>query len=120
MSLVTVQAEFLLDACKLIQYATTAGFTVTGGELFRTLEQQQIYLKTGRSKTLNSQHLNRLAIDLNFFRDGRLIGTRDELRLLGEFWEGLNPKNRWGGSWRGAIDAGKSSFVDAPHFEQMA
>mgnify|MGYP006286320757 CR=1 FL=1 len=66
------QAAFLLDACKLIQYATEQGWTVTGGELFRTPEQQEIYLKTGRSKTMASNHLKRCAIDLNFFKDGKL------------------------------------------------
>jgi hypothetical protein len=33
MRLSTEQAAFLLDACKLIQYATDQGFMVTGGEL---------------------------------------------------------------------------------------
>ena len=56
MSLAQEQAAFLLDACKLIQYATEQGFTVTGGELARTPEQQAIYFKTGRSKTMNSIH----------------------------------------------------------------
>ena len=64
MSLVTEQAAFLLDVCKLITKADELGFTVTGGELFRTLEQQQLYIKTGRSKTMNSLHLKRCAIDL--------------------------------------------------------
>ena len=52
MSLSDEQAAFLLDACKLIQYATDQGFKVTGGELARTPEQQAIYFKTGRSKTM--------------------------------------------------------------------
>jgi len=43
MSLSTEQAAFLLDMCKLIQYATDQGFVVTGGELARTPEQQAIY-----------------------------------------------------------------------------
>jgi len=54
MSLSREQAAFLLDMCKLIQYATEQGFMVTGGELARTPEQQAIYVKTGRSKTMNS------------------------------------------------------------------
>jgi hypothetical protein len=54
MSLSNEQAAFLLDACKLIQYATEQGFKVTGGELSRTPEQQAIYVKTGRSKTMKS------------------------------------------------------------------
>ncbi len=73
MSLNKEQAAFLLDACKLIQHATEQGFLVTGGELARTPEQQAIYVNTGRSKTLNSIHLKRCAIDLNFFKDGQII-----------------------------------------------
>ena len=109
MSLVQHQAAFLLDVTKLINKATEMGFAVTGGELFRTAEQQQIYLKTGRSKTMNSNHLKRLAIDLNFFKDGKLVYTKDTLAPIGQYWESLNELNRWGGKWR---------FVDVPHFER--
>ncbi len=55
---------------------------VTGGELARTPEQQAIYVKTGRSKTLNSIHLKRCAIDLNFFKDGKIIWDKDVLPPL--------------------------------------
>ncbi len=117
MSLVAEQAAFLLDGCKLIQYATSLGFVVTGGELQRPIEMQEIYVKTGRSKTMKGMHLKRLAIDLNFFLNGKLILDRAVLAPLGKFWEGLNPKNRWGGNfdkdWTRA-----DSFVDAPHFER--
>ena len=112
MSLVQTQAEFLLDATKLIQFATAAGFVVTGGELWRTPEQQKVYVQTGRSKTMESKHLKRLAIDLNFFRDGQLCYDIKTLRPVGEYWESLNPKNRWGGNF--------SSFKDVPHFERNA
>lgn len=110
MSLVAEQAAFLLDAAKLIQYATEQGWVITGGELFRTAEQQQIYVRTGRSKTMNSNHLKRCAIDLNFFRDGKLVWDKAQLAPLGAYWESLNPKNRWGGNFR--------SLVDVPHFER--
>lgn len=110
MSLVQEQAEFLLDAAKLIQYASQLGFVVTGGELFRTPEQQQIYLKTGRSKTMASNHLRRCAIDLNFFLNGKLVYDIPTLKPIGDYWESLCPKNSWGGSW--------SSFKDVPHFER--
>jgi hypothetical protein len=73
MSLSNEQAAFLLDACKLIQYATEQGFKVTGGELSRTPEQQALHVKAGRSKTMNSIHLKRCAIDLNFFLHGKII-----------------------------------------------
>ena len=110
MSLSTEQAAFLLDACKLIQYATEQGFMVTGGELSRTPEQQAIYVKTGRSKTMKSVHLTRCAIDLIFFKDGKIIWDKATIAPLGVYWESLNVKNRWGGNF--------SNLVDCPHFER--
>jgi hypothetical protein len=108
--MVTEQAAFLLDAAKLIQHATALGFTVTGGELFRTPEQQEIYVKTGRSKTMNSNHLKRLAIDLNFFKSGVLEYDVLVLTPIGEYWQSLDPKNSAGMFWK--------SFKDIPHFER--
>jgi hypothetical protein len=63
-------------------------------------------------------HLKKLAIDLAVFRGGVLIVDREGIAPLGEFWEGLDERNRWGGSWRGLVESGKSSFVDAFHFER--
>lgn len=108
--LVTAQSEFLLDMCKLIVKANELGFVVTGGELYRSPEQQQIYVRTGRSQTMNSNHLRRCAIDLNFFKDGKLTYSIELLKPLGEYWKSLNAKNDWGGFWK--------SFKDVPHFER--
>lgn len=110
MSMVSEQAAFLLDMCKLIQYATERGFTLTAGELYRTPEQQEIYLKTGRSSTMNSLHLKRLAVDFNIFRDGKLVGDKTILAPLGAYWESLHPLNSWGGNGR--------KLVDTPHFSR--
>lgn len=110
MSLATEQAAFLLDMCKLIQRATEMGFVVTGGELFRSAEQQAIYVKTGRSKTMNSLHLSRRAVDLNFFRDNKLVYDKATLAPLGAYWESLHPLNSWGGNG--------VKLVDTPHFSR--
>ena len=110
MSLSDEQAAFLLDACKLIAYATDQGFKVTGGELARTPEQQAIYFKTGRSKTMKSIHLKRCAIDLNFFKDGKIIWDKATIAPLGAYWESLNKANSWGGNG--------VSLVDTPHFSR--
>lgn len=123
MSLVDTQAAFLKQVCMLLERADELGFTVTMGEAYRTAEQQAIYVKTGRSKTMASLHLQRLAVDLNFFKevDGRrVLCGRADIKPLGDFWESLHPHNRWGGNWRGLVDAGKSHFIDAPHFERRA
>ncbi|HLP97486.1 MAG TPA: M15 family metallopeptidase [Sideroxyarcus sp.] len=119
MSQIDGQAAFLRQVCMLLEHANELGFVVTMGEAFRTTEQQAIYVKTGRSKAMNSEHLSRRAIDLNIFKDGKLCG-REDIKPLGDFWEGLHPLNRWGGNWRGLVDAGKSDFIDAPHFERRA
>ena len=110
MSLSDEQAAFLLDACKLIEYATQRGWTVTGGELFRTQAQQEIYFKEGKTKTMQSNHMRRLAIDLNFLREGKPVWDKSALQELGLFWESLHPKNRWGGNFK--------SLPDVPHFER--
>lgn len=107
MSRVAEQAAFLLDVCKLIQFATERGYVVTGGELARPVEMQEIYVKTGRSKTMRSKHLDRLAIDLNFFKNGKLTYDTED---VGRYWESMSPKNSAGMFWK--------SFKDAPHFER--
>lgn len=115
MSLNEQQNIFLQHTTSLINKAHELGLIVTAGELYRTPEQQKSYIRTGRSKTMNSQHLKRLAIDLNFFirqENGKLKLTydHDSIRQLGAFWESLDIANRWGGNW--------SNFKDAPHFER--
>lgn len=110
MSLVAEQAEFLRHVCLLIDRATKAGFVVTGGELYRTPEQQQLYVKTGRSQTMNSLHLKRLAVDFNFFLDGKLVYDKQILAPLGAYWESLHPLNSWGGNG--------IKLVDTPHFSR--
>lgn len=110
MSLVPAQAAFLMDVTHLIQRATDMGFVVTAGELYRTPEQQEIYMKTGRSRTMESLHLKRLAIDLNFFWQGVLVANKATLAPLGAYWESLHPLNSWGGNG--------VKLVDLPHFSR--
>jgi hypothetical protein len=110
MSLILEQQIFLLNLAEFIVYCKDAGWVVTGGELYRTPEQQAIYVKTGRSQTMNSMHLKRCAIDLNFFRNGKLVYDVEALKDLGLKWESLDPKNKWGGSWK--------SFKDICHFQR--
>jgi hypothetical protein len=115
MKLTELQWIFLKNLCELIVEIEQRGFTASGGELFRTPEQQAIYLEKGLSKTLNSMHLKKCAIDLFLFKDGILIGDEKMLQPIGDYWEGLHPLNRWGGNfpkWHP-----KSTFIDVPHFE---
>jgi peptidoglycan hydrolase-like protein with peptidoglycan-binding domain len=116
MSLLLEQAAFLKDARKLLTFADEQGFVVTGGELERTPETQALYLRDGREKTMDSPHLRKCAIALNFFRatddHHELVQSADKLEALGQFWESLDPRNRWGG--RRDVRAGLSRFERDP------
>ena len=101
---------FLKDIAKLIQYADAIGIKLTGGELYRTKEQQDIYVQQGKSKTYKSKHLERLAMDFNFFINGQLTYNHPNLEILGLYWESLSTDNRWGGHFK--------NFKDTPHFER--
>lgn len=101
------QEAFTVDLCSLIMHAISKGYKVRMGEVQRTEEQQALYVKTGRSKTMNSMHLKKCAADLHFVKDGKLCYPQE----LGNFWVSLNPKlNQWGGNWQ--------SFKDFPHFQR--
>ena len=106
MSLLEEQAAFLKDVRKLLDHADEQKLIATAGELERKPEMQAIYVQTGASKTMDSMHLRRCAIDLNFFlqQDGqlKLLQTVEDLEPLGQFWERLDPRNRWGGHRNGA------------------
>jgi len=112
--LVGKQSGFLLDVCKLIRKAHDLGFIVTGGELYRTKDQQQLYFAIGRSKTMDSMHCKRLAIDLNFFTQDddvlELTYEKNDMQEAGDFWESLHQDNQWGGNW--------TTFLDTCHFER--
>lgn len=110
MKLYQHQFEFLKDLAILIQYAERLGFELTGGELERKKEMQDIYFKDGRSKTLDSLHLKKLAIDLNLFIAGVYQTSSEAYRVLGLFWESLSPYNRWGGNF--------TTIKDGNHFER--
>lgn len=106
MSLGQEQQLFARDFVKLLSFAFEHGYEARIGELERPVEMQKIYVQTGRSKTMNSNHLRKCAGDIHFFKDGKLCYPPE----IGAFWESLSPKNSWGGNWK--------SFKDAPHFER--
>jgi len=115
MKLVEQQAAFLKDAARLILEAEKYALVVTAGELDRTQEQQDIYLRNKKSQVKHSCHQDRMAIDLNFFvKNGagtlELTYNKVVIEPIGKFWESLNPNNKWGGNW--------TSLVDTPHFQR--
>lgn len=99
MTLRQQQSLFLRLLPRLIDYAYAQGYELTLGEAWRTPEQAAINARNG-SGIRSSLHGERLAIDLNLFRDGRYLSSSESHRPLGEFWESLHPLCRWGGRFR--------------------
>jgi hypothetical protein len=96
----TKQVVFLKNVAKLITFSSTLpGYEVTGGELWRTAEQQAIYVAKGLSKTKHSRHQDRLAIDLNVFINGVYRTDKSAYKPLAEYWKSLDPNNVSGFYW---------------------
>jgi len=93
------QQIFSVNIAKLIMYANEMGYGITFGEAFRTQYQQDYYVQKGLSKTKNSLHLNRLAIDLNIFINGKYTEDNFYYKALGNFWESINKLNQAGSLW---------------------
>lgn len=119
MSLVNKQWEFLKNVAKLIQFAEKKGYKLTGGELYRSADQQKIYLQNGQTLNAYSKHQERLAIDLNLFIGNVYITDTALYKELGEFWTSLHPRNRWGGDWNRNGILSDERFLDGNHFEMM-
>lgn len=128
MTLSKKQRLFTRNISKLIFFATANGFELAFGEVARTVEQQKIYFDSGRSKTMKSRHIEKLAVDFAIWKDRVMLftpGATDEqyhkdvitCRPLGDYWVNLHPDNVWGADWnRNHID--DETFRDPYHFEQ--
>jgi hypothetical protein len=88
------QCEFTLMVASLITWSYANDYEVSFGEAWRPPETAELYAKDGRG-IANSLHTLRLAIDLNFFRNGLWLKKTEELLPIGQKWRSL------GGSWGG-------------------
>ena len=109
-SLRSEQSKFAFDLMRFLLWASDQGYEYTLGEVQRPVEMQKIYFETGRSKTMNGMHLKKCAADVFFFKEGKLLTTKEEMQPLGNHWEAMCVANTWGGNWK--------SFKDIPHFER--
>lgn len=90
------QSLFVRLTGLLIEEAYARGYELTFGEALRTPEQAKLNAASGKGIS-NSLHKDRLAIDLNLFKDGIFLSKSEDHRPLGEWWEKLHPLCRWGG-----------------------
>lgn len=73
-----------------VDYANRKGYSVVLGELKRTREQQEIYLRQGKTKTMNSKHLKSRAIDIYLIdANNNVINDCEEYREIAEYCKSL-------------------------------
>jgi hypothetical protein len=106
MTLGQQQRRFLPLVAKLIEWTYEQGYELTAGELYRTPEQAALNAAKG-SGIAHSLHTQRLAVDLQLFKDEVYLTDPRAYRPLGEFWKILDPDCTWGGDFK---------TVDADHF----
>ena len=133
MTLSEKQQQFTFNIHLLIQEAFRLGFKLTFGEATRPIEQVwlnfygysitntngvlSLVKKQPTSKTLNSKHVDRLAVDFNIFKDGILINDPKIIQPLGEYWMSLNTENTWGGDFNRNHSILDETFKDPYHFQ---
>lgn len=102
MTLREKQSLFVRLVARLIDKATELGYELTFAEAYRTPEQSYINAQKGTG-IANSLHTQRLAIDLNLFKDGVWLPRTEDHRELGEWWEKQSTPEyecAWGGRFR--------------------
>ena len=119
MKLSDQQFEFARDCVLLEQWMINHGYKFTYGEAWRPDEMQKIYYERGLSQIEGrGPHGNRLARDYNIWVNGVLTYVKEDLKPIGEFWESLNPLNRWGGELIIGYDEDNKPKYDTDHFER--
>lgn len=105
-----LQEEFAQSAALLIQKAVQMGYTVTLGEAWRTQAQADANAAAGVGIS-HSLHIERLAIDLNFFKNGAYITDGATLSDVGAWWKSLGTNYRWGGDFTHLPDGNHFSIT---------
>lgn len=106
MSLREQQSLFVSLVGRFIGWVYAAGFELTFSEAWRSPEEAEIQAQRGAG-IVHSLHTERLAIDLNLFKDGQLLTTHDDYLPLGDQWKSMHELARWGGDFR---------RIDVDHF----
>lgn len=86
------QSRFAFLIAQFIERVNEMGYEVTLGDAYRDPR-----VPYGMA---NSLHKQRLAIDLNLFKDGKFLSSTKSHQPIGEVWESM------GGTWGGRFNDG--------------
>jgi peptidoglycan LD-endopeptidase CwlK len=131
--------ERLVEVVKYAIEVTTIDFAVTEG--LRTVQRQRELVAKGASQTMNSKHIDGLAVDLVAYIGDRISwelnlydNIADAMKIAaidvgvpirwGGAWQ-INDIREWDGTMQDAMDQyvalrrsqGRRPFIDGPHFE---
>ena len=98
-SLLLLQFEFSAALARLIQQANILGYGVTMGECYRTPEQAALNAQSG-SGIAHSLHTDRLAVDIQLFKDGQYLSSSEDYAALGAWWKSGGAMYCWGGDFK--------------------
>ena len=94
------QRRFAQAVAALILQAARMGYEVALGDAYRDPRVfGPIGTRMGYGES-RSAHKQRLAIDLNLFKDGVYLPDTEAHRQLGEWWEHSTPDAVWGGRFQ--------------------
>lgn len=99
MTLIEAQQLFAELVGRLLTQAVAMGYCVTLGEAWRPPETAALYAKEGKG-IVNSLHCDRLAIDLNLFKNGEYLESVADYAPLGQWWKSQHDCCRWGGDFQ--------------------
>lgn len=97
--LLKLQQYFGVSVMQLFQWLSANRYSWTFGEAERTPEQAALYAKEGKGIS-HSLHCDRLAIDLNIFKDDKFSWSFEAMEPIGQYWESLSTiavPHCWGG-----------------------
>lgn len=99
MNLGDKQRLFARLIAELIIKAYEMGYQVTLGEAYRTPYQAKQYAEQGIGIE-NSLHTQKLALDINLFKNGKYLNRNQDYEPIGEVWESMSGAGYelcWGG-----------------------
>ena len=98
MTLGEKQRLFVRLVGQLIAWAYANGYELTFGETVRSEATAAANAKKGTG-IARSNHIIRLAVDLNLFVAGSYQSDSSAHKPLGDYWKTLDPLCRWGGDF---------------------
>lgn len=103
------QRVFSRMVADLLLFIYESGHEVSFGDAYR---DPRVHGPVGSKRSYSSAsslHKQRLAIDLNLFKDGRFLTSTEDHRPFGEYWESI------GGTWGGRFSNPDGNHYSAAH-----